>query len=154
MKIISYYVGSQARWLVKTFPTDIKKIPYITFIKIRAWLLRLFIQEYWVDSEYLIPFIKKFNPSAKTRVVEDEIKYNTRLLKTAHNQFTVMYYYPKNEYNKSYVYWVYGMDIIERLIVMFPEFNWVKVDGTQNLTEIFPAIDVYLGPTGMMGVRG
>jgi hypothetical protein len=54
MKIISYYVGSQARWLVKTFPTDLKKIPYITFIKIRAWLLRPFIQEYWVDGEYLV----------------------------------------------------------------------------------------------------
>ena len=146
MKIISYYVGSQARWLVKTFPTDIKKIPYITFVKIRAWLLRPLIQEYWVDGEYLVGFIKEFKRGAKTRVVTDKVKYTKSIEKVKHDRFTVMYYYPKKRYNKKYVYWVYGQDIIQKLIDTYPDFNWVCVDGSADMGKIVPFVDVYIRP--------
>ena len=146
MKIISYYVGSQARWLIKTFPTDLRKIPYITFIKLRAWLLKPFISEYWVDSEYLIPFILRFAPKAKTRVIKDVIKYQKKYPKEEHSGFSVLYYYPKNEYNKKYCRWVYGKDIIDYLIGEFPQFTWIHIDGTQELSGIFPLVDVYIRP--------
>ena len=146
MKLISYIVGSEARWLTKTFPTDKRKIPYLLFVKLRAWLLRPFVQEYWVDSEYLVPFIKKFKKDAKTRVVTDTIKYSTKYPKIKHIGFNVMYYYPKNEYNKKYCQWVYGKDIIDRLINLHPEYSWVRIDGTQDLSKEFPLVDVYIRP--------
>ena len=146
MKLVSYIVGSEARWLTETFPTDKRKIPYLLFVKLRAWILSPFIQEYWVDSDYLVQFIHKFKKNAKTRVVADTIKYSTKYPKIKHDGFNVMYYYPKNEYNKIYCQWVYGKDIIDRLISLHPEYNWVKIDGSQDLSKEFPLIDVYIRP--------
>lgn len=146
MKIIAYIVGSEARWLIKTFPTDLRKIPYITFVKIRAWLLRPIIQEYWVDNEYLLEFIYKFKRNAKTRIVKDEIKYPVKFPKIKHRGFMAMYYYPKNEYNRTYCRWVYGKDLIESLIEKFPYFYWIRIDGTLDLPKIFPWVDVYIRP--------
>jgi len=146
MKIVAYIVGSEARWMVKTFPTDFRKIPYITFVKVRAWLCKPFIQEYWTDSEYLLKFIYQFKPNAKTRVVIDELKYTEKCRKKKHTGFNVLYYYPKKEYNKTYCRWVYGKDIIDRLISLHPEYNWVRIDGSQDLSKEFPLIDVYIRP--------
>ena len=146
MKIITYIVGSQARWLVKTFPTDIRKIPYITWVKVRAWLLRPFIQEYWVDNAYLLQFVLSFKPTAKTRVIS--VPMDIRVYpKEPHPYFTILYYYPKREYNRKYCRWVYGKDIIEALANhYYPEFMWVGVDGTKDMSRIMPFVDVYLRP--------
>ncbi len=146
MKIVAYLVGSEPRWLTCTQPTDIRKLPYLAWVKIRARLLKPFISEWWTDAEYLIPFIKAFYPKAKTRVVKDELKYTVKYRKWVHPIFCVMYYYPANEYNKNYCRWVYGKDIIENLIRLFPDFYWIRIDGTNDLSKVFPMVDAYIRP--------
>ena len=146
MKRIAYIVGSEARWLTETFPTDKRKIPYLLFVRLRAWLLRPFIQEYWTDANHLVPFLYKFNPNAKIRVVPDSIKYVTKYPKQYHKGFNVMYYYPHNEYNKTYCRWCYSKDILDQLVKLFPEFNWILVDGRQDMVNIFPYVDAYVRP--------
>ena len=146
MKIIAYLVGSEVRWLVKTFPSDMRKVPYITWVKVRAWLLRPFVSEWWVDAEHLVDLVRQHNPKAKTRVVVDELKYPKSFPKEKHEGFNVLYYYPAKEYNKSYCRWVYGQDIVCCLIRWLSEVNFICVDGTQDMSKVYPIVDAYIRP--------
>jgi len=146
MKIIAYYTGSDARWLIHTFPTDIRKIPYILFVRLRAYLMKPFVSEYWVDHNYLRYFIFHFNPKAKMRVVPDTLLHIEKYPKRKHLTKNVMYYYPANEYNKTYCRWCYGKDIIDTLKSEFTDFNWIRVDGKLDMKKVFPVIDFYIRP--------
>lgn len=146
MKLIAFYLGSDARWLTETFPTDLRKIPYITFVKVRAWLMRPFVDEYWVTDHFLVKFIQRFHKRARIVVKADEIKYKQRLPKVEHKGFNILYYYPANEYNKKYCQWVYGLDIFTQLCNEIKDVKWIIVDGTQDLSAIYPIVDFYLRP--------
>ena len=145
MRIIAYYTGSDARWLTETQPTDARKIPYILAARLRAWLLRPLVREYWVDDEYLAGWIRKFKPDAKTRVVRDELWYPTKMKQVPHKGINVAYYMPRRA-NRKYAEWCYGKDVVDRCIRLFPEFNWMRLDGNANMEYVYPYLDFYVRP--------
>lgn len=147
MKLIAYYSGSDARWLTCLQPTDIRKIPYILATRVRAWILKWFVDEYLIPDKYLSVFIKQIDKKAKFRIEPSVLKYNTKVPKKHHKGFNILYYYPKNEYNKKYCQWCYGIDVIAKLKEHYgSKVNWVRVDGTYDLNTIFPIIDFYVRP--------
>jgi hypothetical protein len=147
MKLIAYYSGSDARWLVNMQPTDLKKIPYILFTRIRQWLLKWIVSEYEVPDKYLTGFILHTHKKAKIVIKPSVLKYTIKVPKKQHSGFNIMYYYPLNEYNRKYCQWVYGKDIIDRLKKHYGnKVIWIKVDGTYDLNYVFPVIDFYVRP--------
>ncbi len=66
--------------------------------------------------------------------------------KKEHNGINVAYYYPGDRGNKKFKQWVYGKDIIDQIISMFPGVNWIQLDGTKDICEIYPILDGYIRP--------
>jgi len=69
--------------------------------------------------------------------------------KVKHKGFNILYYHPKPVClgGEKYIRWKYGIDYVEYMKVIYSYFNFIRVDGTQNLSEIYPIIDFYLRPS-------
>lgn len=149
MQILASFTGSDARWLVCTHPTDLRKVPYIWLHRLRCWLLKWVVSEYVIPHEYLANFIRLFDPRARFRVVPSTLRYTEVLPKVPHKEFNIMYYYPEREYNKRYCRWCYGADVVEQIVRHYnyhPHVRFIRVDGSKDLTKIFPYVDFYLRP--------
>ena len=70
--------------------------------------------------------------------------------KKEHYGFNILYYLPKKK-NQKFTDWLYGADIIRDLMnarrFYFPyDVDWYRVDGTQDMADIYPIVDFYLRP--------
>lgn len=57
----------------------------------------------------------------------------------------ILVYYPHTTTSKIDLKWLYGFDIVEKLIKQHPEWEFIIVDGTQK--NIYHNIDVLLRPS-------
>jgi len=69
--------------------------------------------------------------------------------KVKHKGFNILYYHPKPAClgGEKYIRWKYGIDYVEDMKFLYSYFNFIRVDGTQDLSEIYPIIDFYLRPS-------
>ena len=70
--------------------------------------------------------------------------------KIPHEGFNVVVYMPPPKEslfgnNRAYVEWVYGFDIIREVMQRFPA-NWIVVDGSQCMCDVWPYADAYIRP--------
>lgn len=127
------------------------------FERIMVKLFEPFIQEHYVVSEHLIPELSKHAKKpikvrydfADSSVPTNECLACSRINwiypKTPHEGFNVLYYRPKKK-NQKFIDWLYGYDIIEKLKSHYSSINFIEVDGSQDMFEIFPIVDFYLRP--------
>jgi len=67
--------------------------------------------------------------------------------KIKHEGINIAFYYPGDRGNRKFKRWVYGMDVIEELIRIFPKINWIHLDGTKDMCRIYPTLDAYIRPS-------
>ena len=146
--IVLKFVGTDA-YLMDRF------MPYMGFKwKIKTILNRIFhkildrfVSEIIVADMFLSTHLVRAGFKSKIREVRDSVKYSKPIDKIKHNGFNVVYY-DTTEFkkNKKTIRWLYGLDIIDELKEMFPNVNWIKLDGTSNMVEIYSIADFYLRP--------
>ncbi len=75
------------------------------------------------------------------------MNYPKRYKKKDHAGFNVLFYHPKNK-PQRFTDWLYGYDIIWKLIIQPPLKNLsvYEVDGSEDMSEIFPVIDFCVRP--------
>jgi len=56
----------------------------------------------------------------------------------------VLVYYPSGRQRRVDIKWLYGIDIVEKLETLHPEWNFIYVDGSQK--DIYRGIDIILRP--------
>ena len=66
--------------------------------------------------------------------------------KIDHEGIYIAYYYPGGRGNRKFKRWVYGKDIIDQIVLMFPNVNWVHLDGKKNICVVYPILDAYIRP--------
>lgn len=119
-----------------------KKVVWIMF-RFIVWVLdRFYVEGHYVDSKNLGDNLRKFGVIRPIRVRPDPVKYQIKLPKIAHNGFNVLYYCPDpdNKFNR----WLYGYDIYKVVKEQLPAINFIHVDGSQSLRDIYPITDFYL----------
>lgn len=110
--------------------------------RVKMWLLRGFIDEHWFVCEKLRCEIPDKYVEGKTEIAY--LRYPFKVYpKKDHEGFNVLYYAPAGKFHE----WLYGLDLIRWLINKYPELGWVKVNGSQNMDEIYPIIDLYIRPS-------
>lgn len=62
----------------------------------------------------------------------------------------ILYYFPKSNPSRINKGWLYGKDIIDELIKRRPEWDFIIVDGTQQIN--YKDFDVYLRPNRHDGI--
>jgi len=149
MKIL--WTGSDTMYLVR-YP------PFIRFrFKVKIFVMRIvvrlmlpFVQEHYINHEILRKDLSRFG-ILKVKV-NDWNKHNSNLgypepfEKRKHDGVNVYYYLPSGKNNTKFIEWLYGYDIIKKAIVLFPQYNWVRLDGTNDMSKEFPIMDFYVRP--------
>lgn len=143
-KIIRWWVGTDV-WLLYAWPPGRGKLS-ILWHRIKYWLLDRFVDENWLTSIHLKDEFEEFC-NGKKAVVRWHIQgmLTEKLPKKPDSKISIAYYHPKE--NTIFQREVYGIDLIERLMPLYPEVNWIRLDGTKNMREIFPILTAYLRPT-------
>jgi hypothetical protein len=155
--ILAKFVGTDA-FLMHSF------LPYMGWkwrLKVRfkrllyRFLDRYIIQEYIVDHENLGEHLKKAGLTKPCRVFRDPVWHPQPFKKQAHEGFNVLYYDPSERMNnKDAMRWRHGLDLIDRAIGFFDlykDVKWIKVDGTADMSEIWPITDFYARPCRVDG---
>lgn len=110
-------------------------------------ILDMFVSEIIVDDIFLANHLTDAGFKSPIREVRDPVKYAEALYKSVHSGFNIFYYDPSYyKKNKKTIRWLYGIDIIEELKSHFTNINWIKVDGTANMKDIYPIADFYVRP--------
>jgi len=138
------WTGSDVIYATK-YPRESKrsKWVYMFFYKIFVRIMDFFVEEHYVVSEHLKSELPKLRK--KVSVLVDPPKYTRRYRRRKHEGFNVLYYRARGN-NQKFTDWIYGYDIYLVIKEMYEDLNFIEVDGTQDMAEIYPITDFYLRP--------
>lgn len=145
-KIIRWWVGSDVL-LLRMFPPGRGKLSVLKH-RFKTWLIEPFIDEHWIYGQQLFREFKQVWSSRKAqlRLCRSSIESVARIPSETVN---IAYYHPKDD---VFSRWVYGIDLIEKLITLYPQVNWIKLDGTLNPKYFFQSLNGYLRPSRSDGM--
>ena len=141
-----FWTGTDSLMLVDYSMRKIKKRPYWFVFRILIRILEYFIEAHYCDSENVKNNLLKFGTNKKVIVKHDHVNYPEPFDKKKHNVFNVIYYNPKSRADKEFSRWLYGIDIIEKVKEKLPQVNWIELDGTKDMSEIYPIADFLIRP--------
>ncbi len=142
---VKWWLGTDA--LTMWFKPPGKRLTLVILHRIKMLLLEPFIYRHWFTGPRLIASLQRwrFFNEKKALIVLHPSKLHKSLKKSAHKGFNVFYYHPKN--SGEFERWVYGIDIIEQLQERVDGVRWIRVDGSQDMREIYPIVDMYIRPS-------
>ena len=146
MKKICHWSGTDALTLIKNPPGNRIWYLKLIFYRLKWKILYRIFDEHYIVHEKLRKYLIEFGiDSSKINVKANPILYNQKFKKKKHKEFNVLYYHPRpsNLGGEKFIRWIYGIDIIEKI----KDINFIKVDGYQDLSKIYPVIDFYLRPS-------
>lgn len=142
MKII--WQGSDSLLLVR-FPPQLTWRDYIYAIKLRiiAKIVDRVAQAHYSCGPLVTRNLKRFGVRKPIVYYEDSIN-TTPIVKKSHEGFNVLYYFPKER--TKFREWIYGWDVFCAIRDKLPYINFIIVDGTHNMNEVYPIVDLMIRP--------
>lgn len=152
MKLI--WQGTDSLFLVK-FPKQLKrtKIFYVMVLRLFAKLSDIFVQEHYVCGDLVSKNLTKFGMKKRLKQFTDIPFYPDKIAKKPHNGFNILYYFPKKD--TKFNRWLYGYDIYQDINNHFKsnsDINFIIVDGTSDMSTIYPIIDLLIRPNRHDGI--
>jgi len=123
-----------------------KRVVWYIFRSLVRLLDKFYAEAHYVDADNLATRLQQFGVSKPITVLPDPIKHTKKYAKQKHEGFNVLYYMPQKTSDVPFWKWVYGYDIYTRLKKELPQVNWIEVDGSADMSEVYPIIDFYLRP--------
>jgi len=103
---------------------------------------RFYSNRNWFIAEHLADELTLKQPKHIYQPVLDLAHYG----KVKHDGFNILLYAPKKK-NVDFIRWLYGYDIYEILRDRLgSRVNWILVDGSQDMSIIYPIVDFYIRP--------
>ena len=141
------WTGSDALFQTCYPPGISRKFRIKIFLeRIAIKIIRPFIETHYVDHKLLKYHL--LTMGIKNIIVTPDYVFNPEPFdKIKHEGFNILVYVPANKNNPKFIEWLYGLDIYAQLRRELSGINWVIVDGSADMSKIFPTIDFYLRPT-------
>jgi len=143
-----YWTGTDSLMLTKAIKmrTLRKRIVWYIFRFIVRLLDKFYIEGHYVDDPLLQLRLESFGVKKSIKVLPDYLKHIEKYDKKDHKDFNVLYYMPKKTSDISFWKTIYGYDIYSQLKKELPQVNFIVVDGTFDMSKIYPIVDFYLRP--------
>jgi len=144
----SYWTGSDVIYATKWPKHSLKrKWLYMAAYKVFARIVDIFVESHMVAAPHLIDELKPLRFKKPFEVLDPPIDYGYLKLieRKKHDGVNVLYYKPK-WVNEPFRNWIYGIDIINELKEEIQDVNWIEVDGSQVMSEVYRITDIYLRP--------
>lgn len=148
--VIRFWCGSDVLLLHK-FPPGRGKLSVILH-RIKAFLLGYIVESNFMDGNGLLAEIGEVK---WLRLKNLEIKLwpgkHGKYPKQGHEGINIGYYQPNDS---VFSRWKYGIDFLEDAVAMQHQLkvdpatlNWIKLDGKQDMSQIYPILDLYVRPS-------
>jgi len=119
--------------------------------KISLWIFRGFVKYgerfigvHYINSATVEKNLKQFGVRKPIVYKMSPVKYDKKLPKKGHDGFNVLYYMPIAG-NIKFNHWLYGGDVFNRVVDVFKdEVNFIIVDGSQDMEEVYPITDFFI----------
>ncbi len=146
-----FWTGTDSLMLIDYSMRRFRKRPYWFLFRILVKGIDPFIECHYCDSEQVANNVKKFGTKKPVKVFHDKLKYNNKYPKKAHDKFNIIYYNPTANVNSikdvGFTRWLYGLDIIEEIKEkMSADIEFIELDGTKDLKDVYPITDMLLRP--------
>lgn len=143
-KRIKVWKGTDALTLC-CFPPG-KRIWYVRIVLRRLkWKVIHRFYKHIVVSESLGYYLELFGIHNYNVVADPPISVDG-IKKKSHKGVNILYYYPGDRGNRYFKRWVYGFDLYQKLLWSFRDVKFKVVNGSQDMTEVYPIIDGYIRP--------
>jgi glycosyltransferase involved in cell wall biosynthesis len=144
-RLVRWWLGTDV-WLLWAFPKGRGRLSVIKH-RLKYHLTKFLVTENWVTSEILEEEL------IACHVRRTKVRYHIRgmltekIKKIPHDLVNIAYYYPKN--SGDFQRYVYGIDLIEKLELMFPYpiVNWIPLDGKFTMREVYSIVDAVVRPS-------
>lgn len=144
MKII--WTGTDSLMLLDVSRRNLKNKIRWKLFRLYIRLLEWYVQEHIAVSEGVANNLREFGIKKSIIVKRSDIRYSSPVKKLPHKKFTILYYYPRNKVEKEFKDWLYGRDIINDIKLMFPNLNYIEVNGYRDMNNIYDRVDFYIRP--------
>lgn len=119
---------------------------YYLVMRVMVKLIEPFIECHYAVSEKVADNIKKFGVRKEVIIRKDFILNPGKVQKMPHSTFNVVSYFPKYRADREFTIWLYGRDIVQKVAEMMPDCNFIEIDGTHAMHNIYAITDFYLRP--------
>ena len=145
MKLL--WTGSDAYMMIDISKRKLRKRPYWMIIRLIVKFLDYAnIEGHLTNAEWIREELKQFGLKRPIDIMLTPLKYNTPFKKIAHEGINVLYYKPPRKEIK-WRDWLYGIDFIEKLKEEYKgKVNFIEVDQSYDMQNIFPIVDLYIRP--------
>jgi len=144
MKIL--WTRTDSLMLIDYSMRKVIKRPYWFVFRILIRIIEPFIQCHYCISQNIAENIHKFGVTKPIEIIETRMKHYKKYEKIKHNTFNVIYYNPINSKDVDFTRWLYGLDLIEEVINDMKTINFIELDGTKDLSNIYPITDFMIRP--------
>lgn len=143
MKIL--WPGTDSLMLIDYSMRSRKKRVYWWIFRRVIRLLEFFADSHLCNAQNVADNLNQFGVRKPIEFIETPLKYTEKFDKIPHNTFNVLYYFPKGG-DQKFLKWLYGYDIYEQLREELPKVNFIVVDGSSDMRDVYPIIDLYIRP--------
>lgn len=140
-----FWTGTDSLMLIDYSMRKLRKKPYWFVFRILIRIIDNFIECHYCDSENVADNLRKFGVKNKIEVFRDKLKHNKQYPKKSHKGFNVIYYRPQGG-DRHFRKWLYGFDLIDEAKQKLPHINFIELDGSRDMKQIYPITDFMLRP--------
>lgn len=142
-----FWTGTDALMMIDISKRRLRKRPFWLVMRIIIKFLDLVhVEGHITNAPWIKEELKQFGLKRPIDIMLTPIKHTSAYPKQEHDGLNVLYYKPPRT-DVRWRDWLYGIDLIEMLINEYGEkINFIEVDQTQNMEDVFPIIDLYIRP--------
>lgn len=115
---------------------------YSIKLRVFARLSDKFAVEHYCCGELVKDNLSKFKMKKPLILFKTPIDKDLKVEKKKHKEFNLLYYFPKKRTKLRE--WIYGWDIFKEIRKQFPDINYIIVDGSKDMKEVYPYIDLLI----------
>jgi len=144
-KKVAHWYGTDALKLVMCPPGAFRWHVKIFLQRIFWRLMWRFFDEHWINTPKLAVHLIKFGIS-ENRIKHVEVPWKkVKYKKVKHDGFNILFYMPKSTgHIQKYKNWIYGKKYLDYLRKWIKDVNWIVLDGSYDMSEVYPIADAYI----------
>ena len=140
------WTGTDSLMLIDLSKRDWTKRPYWLVFRIIARFIDLYCQSHIAVNQQVKDNLVRFGMRRKITIKENPVLHPIKYPKIKHDGFNILYYFPRGAMDLNFLKWLYGYDIFKDIQNSNQEYNFIVVDGSQDMSEIYPIVDFCIRP--------
>lgn len=145
MKLL--WQGTDALMMIDISKRKLRKKPFWLVMRMIIKFMDWFhVEAHHVNAIWIKEELEQFGLKKPINIIMDPLKHTDVYPKEKHDGINILYYKPPRQ-DLKWRDWLYGIDLIDRLIRDYSDrVNFIEVNQTQDMEKVYPIVDLYIRP--------